>query len=431
MFFNIDGFYNMLTKLGTNKDKNMHTQFAWEGIFSDKTNLDIYNGDGIGAQIVDCYAGDSTRRWIKINQDEDSEILKAMEKINTQKVMKEAVKWAYASGAGVIYIGADDGSEDPIEPLNENTLKAIRFLKVFNKSQVQKDTTARNEDPFSPDFGLSEVYTLTPAGGTSFQVHSSRVIEIAGIETDGQTWVNNGDFHLSIFQRVYDRLKGLNEGYVATSNALQENVITVLKMAGLFQHMKTPEGEAAVINRLGILDMSKHSLNSYAVDAEAGENIERLTASLAGIPEAVEKMEDSVSVASGVPPIKLYNRPSKGLSGDNDNELRLWYDDIESVQVEKLLDPISYICFLIQISKEGPTNGKVDEEKTVTFNSLWQETSEEKAKNYKTNAEGDAAYIDRGVLEPDEVAKSRFVDNPDITLADDHFEESSNGGDDE
>jgi hypothetical protein len=177
--------------------------------------------------------------------------------------------------------------------------------------------------------------------------------------------------------------------------------------------MKTPGGEGEVINRLGILDMSKHALNSYAVDAGAGESIERLNASLAGVSDTIEKLEDSVSVASGVPPIKLYNRPSKGLSGNNDNELRLWYDDVHSIQNEKLLNPIRRICYLIQISSEGPTNGQVDP-----------------AKNYKTTAEGDAIYIDREVLEPDEVAKSRFANNPDIVLSDDHFEESLNGNED-
>ena len=426
----IDGFMNVFTKRGTTKDRNIYTKFVWEGLFPDKTNLDIYNGDGIGAEIVDAYAEDMTRRWISINDDEDQEILKAMASIDTQKKFKRAITWAYATGAGVIYIGADDGSDDPAMPLNEKQLKAIKFLKVFNKSQVWKDTTRRNTDPYDKNFGDCDYYTLTPANGTSFEVHRSRIIEIDGIETDGDTWAANGDFNISIYQRVFSRLAGLNDGYAAASDTLQEYVITVLKMAGLFQHMKTPGGENQVVNRLDLLSMSKHSLNAYAVDADAGEEIQRLSTSLSGVPDTIEKLEDAVSVASGVPPIKLYNRPSKGLSGNNNNELRLWYDKVESLQVEKILRGIEYISYLIQVSSEGPTGGVYDESKTVSFNGLWQETSEEKAKNYKTTAEGDGLYIDRGVLEPDEVARSRFENNPEITLSEDHFEEDLNAEED-
>ena len=127
----IDGFMNIFTKRGTSKDRNVYTKFVWEGLFPDKTNLDIYNGDGIGAEIVDSYAEDATRMWISINNDEDGEIKNAMDDINAQKKFKEALKWAYATGAGVIYIGADDGADDPAMPLNENALRSIRFLKVF------------------------------------------------------------------------------------------------------------------------------------------------------------------------------------------------------------------------------------------------------------------------------------------------------------
>ena len=411
--FVTDGFVNLFTKRGTAKDRNTHTFFSWKGLFDARMNLQIYNGDGIGSDIVDIYASDTTREWVSINEDEDDGILKAMDSIKTKAAIKNAVRWAYATGAGVIYIGADDGEEDPREPLNEDNLRAIKFLKVYNKSQVAKDHTLIDNDPFSEFFGMQELYTINPVQGSSFQVHRTRIIEIAGKITDDNTWSSNGYFHLSIYQKVFDRLAGLNEGYCAASDTLQEYVITVLKMSGLFQHMKTKGGEQEVINRLNILDMSKHSLNSYAIDADSNESIERLSTSLSGFAEVLEKLEDSVSTAAQIPPIRLFNRPSRGLSGNNDNELRMHYDNIHSIQEEKLLDPISRICYLIQISSEGPTNGNVDESKTIVFNTLWQETNEEKAKNFKTNADADAIYIDRGA-DAEAIIEARYKDQVDI-----------------
>jgi phage-related protein (TIGR01555 family) len=415
--FVTDGFINLFTKRGTTNDRNTHTFFTWKGLFNPQMNLQIYNGDGLGTRIVDIYAGDTTREWIKINEDEDNEILKSMNSIGTKQAMKRAMRWAYATGAGVIYIGVDDGAEDPAEPLNEGSLKSVKFLKVYNRAQVTKDQTLRDTDPFSENFGLQEFYTINPTNGSAFEVHRSRIIEIAGMEADDDTWAANGDFHISIYQKVFDRLAGLNEGYCAASDTLQEYVITVLKMAGLFQHMKTKGGEQEVINRLNILDMSKHSLNSYAIDADSNESIERLSTSLAGFSDVLEKLEDSVAVDAGLPPIVLYSRPSRGLSGNNDNELRMHYDNIHSIQEEKLLEPLIEICRLIQISSEGPTSGQLDLNKTIEFNTLWQETNEEKSKNFKTTAEADAIYIDRGA-DPDSIIEARYKDQVDITVDD-------------
>tara|TARA_Y100000310_G_C20699475_1_gene828372 strand:- start:1635 stop:2936 length:1302 start_codon:yes stop_codon:yes gene_type:complete len=424
--FVTDGFMNLFTKRGTSKDRNTHTFFAWKGIFNPQMNLQIYNGDGIGSDIVDIYASDTTREWIKINEDEDNEILNSMDNISTKEAMKNSIRWAYATGAGVIYVGADDGEEDPRMPLNEGNLRSIKFLKVYNRAQVEKDHTLIDNDPFSETFGLQEFYTINPTQGSAFEVHRSRIIEVPGKITDDDTWSANGYFHLSIYQKVFDRLAGLNEGYCAASDTLQEYVITVLKMAGLFQHMKTKGGEQEVINRLNILDMSKHSLNSYAIDADSNESIERLSTTLSGFAEVLEKLEDSVSTAAQIPPIRLFNRPSRGLSGDNDNELRMHYDNMHSVQEEKLLDPLKRICYLIQISREGPTNGEFDENKTIQFNTLWQETNEEKAKNFKTTAEADGIYISYGA-DAEAIIEARYKDQVDIQT-DQAFEGSEADG---
>jgi len=68
-------------------------------------------------------------------------------------------------------------------------------------------------------------------------------------------------------------------------------------------------------------------------------------------------------------------------------------------QLEKLVDTVSYA----QDSELSP-----DEEYNIEFNSLWQQTDEEKVKMRVEQAKTDEIYINTGVVDPNEVRTSRF-----------------------
>ncbi|MEE9374491.1 MAG: anti-CBASS Acb1 family protein [Saprospiraceae bacterium] len=412
---NEDGFANAFTKRGTTADRNTATTFVWAGPAIDNRNLDLFNGDGLGHDIVDIWAGDATRNWISINEDDDNDILTAMDDIDAQQMFLMANRWAYATGKGVIYMGLDDGAKHPSEPLNENRLKKVAFLRAYNKTQVNKAITHTNDDPMSPHFGEQELYQITPANGTSFLVHRTRILEFDGIMTDDVTWESNDRSHLSIYAKIFERLSGLNDGYCAARDTLQEHNTTVFKMAGLLGKLMTPEGSDNVRTRTDGLDMSKSSLNSYVLDASMEEEITKLQSILTGIPEVITKLEMSVSSVSRIPATRLFGQSTKGLNVTSDNEMKQFFADVHAFQITNVTPQARTLCELIQLSKEGPTGGNVDPGKTIKLNNLWEESAEDKAKNYETNAKGDALYIDRGApLEA--FIKGRFVDNPDINI---------------
>lgn len=426
----LDSFVNAFTGRGTSRDRNTSTRFQSNHLLSDIGNLNLLNGDGVGHRVVDRWASDATREWVSINNDVDSDIVKIMELLKAQCEFKKALFFALGTGGSVIYMGIDDGATDPIEPLNTSKIQHIHFLKVYNKSQITKDNTDVDSDPASNRFGMQEFYNIHPNVGTNattFRVHHSRILEFEGVVTDDDTWSNNGNFHLSMFQTLLKRLDALDAGYKAAQDGLENYVLDVLKMSGLFQMLQGGQKDE-VIARLNLLDLSKHSNNTTALDADANESLERLATPITGLADLITKLENGVATVGGIPSIILYGQNgASGLNTNNDNEVRLYYDDVSSMQTEKLLDNIITLCGLIQLSKDGPTGGVVDPEKTIKFKSLWKETAKEKADNYKTTADGDAIYIDRGApIEP--FIEGRFKDNPDITIEESDIDLTDNTG---
>jgi hypothetical protein len=81
---------------------------------------------------------------------------------------------------------------------------------------------------------------------------------------------------------------------------------------------------------------------------------------------------------------------------------------IKQKQEGKLRPMLDRLIQLIFVSKDGYFKGVEPEDWNLEFIPLWQNTEEQEANIRRTVAETDAIYIDRGVLDPTEVAVSRF-----------------------
>ena len=74
----------------------------------------------------------------------------------------------------------------------------------------------------------------------------------------------------------------------------------------------------------------------------------------------------------------------------------------------KLKPVLEKLIFYIMKSEYSSFNGVEPDNWSIQFTPLWQNTEEQEAVMRRTVAETDAIYIDRGVLDPTEVAVSRF-----------------------
>ena len=108
--------------------------------------------------------------------------------------------------------------------------------------------------------------------------------------------------------------------------------------------------------------------------------------------------------------ILLGESPS-GLGATGDSEKKDWFEYVgrqQEVNFKPQLMKFFRYCFL---AKDGPTRGKEPETWDIEFNPLWQMDQKKQAEVNKLNAETDKMYIENGVVDPDEVARSRFGTN--------------------
>jgi phage-related protein (TIGR01555 family) len=419
----IDGWTNMLVGLGQAQDKQRATHYSERPILLKHELSMMYLGDGLGRRIVDCVADDMTREWFKVTvkDDEKDKVIKdVLDALPTRGKFNACLKWQRLFGGALLMIGFLDGN-DLQEPLDIPACKGIGWLYDVDMWDIDLVASTWDRDPTSPMFGSIIQYLVQfRMSGTGVitrkLVHASRCLEFHGdivpksiLLTDQRTRF----WGASSIQTIWDQLR--NMGGVSTSvmNLLYEFVISVYKFDDLANLVSTPDGTKTAINRMEIINMSKSIINGVLLDKD--EDFQRVTATVSGLAELIDRFMMFLSAVSEIPVTRLFGRSPSGLDATGDSDLTNYYDMIGSRQTV-ILHPqlVKFITLIITVYKLGDPNQL---RPNITFNSLRKLTDKEsadleqtKATTYKTNVDADVAYINAGVLTAEDVIKARNLD---------------------
>jgi phage-related protein (TIGR01555 family) len=236
-----DGWGNLITGLNAASiAKKVHTRHTLDVLLSDEELESIYIDDGLGARIVNLLPGDMFREgWnytfpdmdgIKAAELEDK-YKEAMETIEAQQKIKEAVQWARLYGGSVILIGALDGRtmDKPLDPKKIKT-DGLEKLRVIDRSDIDFQEIQFQLDPAKPRYGLPEYYPIKSQGKDAVSnvtlVHHSRIIEIHGDRLpSGATRTLTPEqryWGISVLQHVDDHLKTLGASMGALTNSFRK-----------------------------------------------------------------------------------------------------------------------------------------------------------------------------------------------------------------
>jgi uncharacterized protein len=202
----VDSLKNLVTGLGTEKDKGAHGRFTHNWL--DYGQLDaMYRNDWVAGSAVDAPADDMTREWRTWNGGKNQ--VAAMDRVerefNVRGKLNKALKQSRALGGAGILIG--DGSKDPSKELDIDKMPKGGQKYLHNLSRMELVNGPICRDPVNAYFGEPEYYILaTPTTEAGVQIHPSRVVRFVGLEhleTSREIDVC-GD---SILQRVYDAVR--------------------------------------------------------------------------------------------------------------------------------------------------------------------------------------------------------------------------------
>jgi len=402
-----DGWSNILTGLGQRgRDKNKATVFCMDYKFGPSELDQIYRSDGMTRRVIDIVAEEMVRQGWDIENDPKGMIQIKLDEMNINKVMMDMIRWSRLYGGSLGVMGIVDGR--PLdEPVNMNAVREIKWIHVFDRFSVSSADGMIDQDMNSANYGKPNSYMVTDSRtGSTFPVHHSRTIRCDWNELSPR-WVRDNDtWGDPLMQTIYEELKNYSTAFANCGVIIHDFVNYVLKIPGLANLIGSDGCSNQVQNRANILNLAKSSLNTMIIDGE--EEYTKVSTNISGISDLLDRFMLSLSAVTGIPITLLFGRAPSGLNATGEADIRNFYDMIKHKQEGKLKPMLNRVIELIFVAKDGYFKGVEPIDWKIEFVPLWQNTEEEEVAIRRTVAETDAIYIDRGVLDPTEVAVSRF-----------------------
>ena len=402
-----DGWMNILTGLGVRgRDKNLATSFRMCVKLGPATLDEIYRADGMTRRIIDIVPEEMVRQGWEIENDPTGFIGVRLDELNINATMMNMLRWSRLYGGSLGVLGIADGRSLE-EPVNMQNVRELKWIHVFDRYSVSSANGTIDTDLNSPNYGKPIHYLVSdPRTGGTFVVHHSRTIRCDWNELTPRWTRDNDGWADPVLQSIYEELKNYSSAFANCGVIIHDFVNSVLKIPGLGQLLASQCGDSQVTQRINILNMAKSTLNTMVIDGE--EDYSKLTTNVAGISDLLDRFMLTLSAVTGIPITLLFGRAPSGLNATGEADIRNFYDMIKQKQQGKLRSMLNRVIELIFLSKDGPYKGIEPKDWNLEFMPLWQNSEEEEANLRKTVAETDAIYIDRGVLDPSEVAISRF-----------------------
>lgn len=426
-----DGWSNIYTALGTTtRDKRLGASFKAESL-DEQTCEELWEGDDICARIIEAQPEAELREGFELVISDPSagptplppdrtdaedgsggselaqKFMTRFDELDVTETLIEARCFARAYGGSAILVGADDG-QSLDQPLDERRIKSVNWLKVLRPRECWPARYYRNIK--SPKFGTISHYRVqreTLGGGSAgvLEVHASRLITFLGVVVSTRQRARRQGWGDSVLVRCIEKVMDFQASFQASGILIQDFAQAVFKMKGLANAMMNGEDDI-MVNRARAIDLSRSVARAILIDE--GEEFERKTTPVAGLPDLLDRQCNRLSAAARMPVSLLVGMAPAGLNATGDADVRNWYDSVKGDRERKLRPRHNRLIKLIMLAADSPSKGKEPKQWKVKYHSPWQMTDKEIAELRNKQADTDQKYVSAGILLPEEVAVSRF-----------------------
>lgn len=372
-----DSYQNAILKLGMGTDNALSgSTYGFNPITRIRTLLEwIYRGSWLGAIAVDIVADDMTRAGIEINSELDP---KLQDKLRHAEIkydfwgsVNETTKWSRLYG-GAIMVALIDGQDLSTEyranvPLMPGQLKG--FL-VLDKWMVE----ARLEtlvSEYGPDLGKPMFYRISSDAPAlrGKNVHYSRVMRLAGLDLPYWQRVQENLWGLSVFERIYDRMVGVDSATQGAAQLVYKSFLRTYKMKGMTDLM-SQGGDAGIDTMIKKMEMMRRWQSNEGitvVDADDDVTVQT-NGSFAGISDVILQLIQQVSGTLQIPLVRMLGQSPAGLNSTGEADLRTYYDGINTKQEREFRRPVDKMYRMMAESEAIALPNDFN----WTFRPLWQ-----------------------------------------------------------
>lgn len=394
-----DGFLNVVTGIGTNKDKRTFNQSVW--INRDLEFYEqLYSSDELAARLVDSIPETAMRKWIELTSVE-KDVATAIEEKCKDLNLRDAIlkAWIYARtyGGSILYLVSKTGM--PSEPLKQG--EEIIAAVPLSRYDVRIYSSDVDSDFASPNYSRPRQYFLNVQMGSQYKgypVHWSRCIRFDGDTVPRRTYIRNNYWHDSILNKLYNPIRNYQSANDNAASILQDFNMGVYKMKNL-AHLISSGKEDVVKSRLEILQFSKSVINAMVLDSEDEDYVD-VARNVNGMAEMLRAQANRLVAATDIPHTILLGESPDGSNATGNSTTQQWNNYIESEQNNYLRPKLDRAFDIIFNDVKDPFEYK--------FKNLYDLDEQQMADLRAKQASTDAIYLDRSVVDAEEIAESRF-----------------------
>lgn len=403
--FSLDTLYNLVSAMGTTKDKVTHSQYLVNELTQQQLEA-AFRGDWVARKAVVIPAKDATRAWRSWQaSDQQIEKIEAEEvRLGLQRKLYKAMVKARLYGGAALLMGIGDEAPDlPLDP-EKVTQGGLRYLHALSRYELGTSGQL-DRDVNSPYFGRPTHYVLRSAGlANEVKVHPSRVIPFLGNEvldaTTGSASANEG-WGDSVLQAVDDAIKNVGLTSQGIAQLVHESKIDIIKMPGLMADVTTSEYRSRVLDRFQLANVAKSTVNTLLLDKD--EEWQRINANFSTLPDILKVYLLIASGAVDIPATRFIGQSAVGLGATGEGDARNYYDSVNSDQNNELTPALAPLDDVLIRSATGGRDASI----YFTWNSLWQVDPKVRADTDYVRAQTFKIDVDAGLEDPEVLKVAR------------------------
>ena len=320
------------------------------------------------------------------------------------KHINEAWSWARLfGGAAIVAIVKDNRALT--SPVREGA--ELETVRVYDRTQVKVQT--REENPRNARFGKPLTYRITTNESDMFyDVHYSRIHIIDGERIPNAMRRQNDGWGRSVLSSdILDSIKDYTNCERLATQLLRRKQQAVWKAKGLAELCDDREGFGAARLRLAQVDNNSGVGQAIGIDAES-EEYSILNSDISGIDAFLDKKFDRIVALSGIHEIILKNKNVGGVSSSQNTALETFHKLVDRKRNAELLPILGFLIPFISDEQEW----------SVEFNPLAQESSKDKAEILEKNVNSIATLIAAGAMDTDEARDTLRTIAPEVKISD-------------
>lgn len=356
-------------------------------------------------RISEIIAKEMTRRWITLTSSDTgakgpkserlAKLEAAIERYRLQAVFREAAEQDGFFGRSQVFIdtGDNDRPDELDKPLLLNPAKVpVGKLKGFQVIEPMwcYPGAFNATDPLSADYYRPQVWYVM-----NKMVHTTRLLLFVGRQMPDMLKPAYQFGGLSLSQMA----KPYVDNWLRTRQSVSDLIysFSTLVLKTDLQSILQGGGADDVLNRLAVFNNLRNNSGALAINKES-EELANVSTPLGTLDHLQAQAQEHMASVSGIPLVVLLGITPSGLNASSDGEIKTFYAWIMAQQEALFRNNLKTCIDVIQLSEFGD----IDPDIGFRFNDLWETNEVEKAAARKSDADTAIAYINAGVIAPEE-----------------------------